>query len=150
MMEHMTGKNILVYNNSTEIAEKMEPLFAGEGMSTLTAADPEQLYQALNSREIHLMLIDVELNDKGWDAGIEMIASLREKSSIPLIVISAQSAETAKIMALEAGAEEVSLEEVFLEVDLVIIITTIIMDHTMDMMDIVDMVDMDQVDQETL
>ncbi len=106
MMEHMTGKNILVYNNSTEIAEKMEPLFAGEGMSTLTAADPEQLYQALNSREIHLMLIDVELNDKGWDAGIEMIASLREKSSIPLIVISAQSAETAKIMALEAGADD--------------------------------------------
>lgn len=100
------GKNILVYNNNTGIAEKMEALFASENLSTLVAADPEQLYQILGSEEIHLMLIDVELNDKGWDKGIEMIASLRKKSSIPLIVISAQSAETAKIMALEAGADD--------------------------------------------
>lgn len=100
------GKNILVYNNNTGIAEKIEALFASEDLSTLVAADPEQLYRVLGSEEIHLMLIDVELNDKGWDKGIEMIASLRKKSSIPLIVISAQSAETAKIMALEAGADD--------------------------------------------
>lgn len=99
-------KNILVYNNNTGIAEKMESLFASEDLSTLVAADLEQLYRVLGSEEIHLMLIDVELNDKGWDKGIEMIASLRKKSSIPLIVISAQSAETAKIMALEAGADD--------------------------------------------
>lgn len=48
----------------------------------------------------------MELNDKGWDKGIEMIAGLRGRSSIPLIVVSAQSAETAKIMALEAGADD--------------------------------------------
>jgi DNA-binding response OmpR family regulator len=52
------------------------------------------------------MLVDVELNDKGWDKGIEIIANLRRKSSIPVIVVSAQSAETAKIMALEAGADD--------------------------------------------
>ncbi len=52
------------------------------------------------------MLVDIELNDKGWDKGIEMIAGLRRRSSIPLIVVSAQSAETAKIMALEAGADD--------------------------------------------
>ena len=48
----------------------------------------------------------MELNDKGWDKGIEIIANLRRKSSIPVIVVSAQSAETAKIMALEAGADD--------------------------------------------
>ncbi len=99
-------KKVLVYNNQTKIAEKMEPLFIGEGLAMLVAADVEQLYTILEKSEIHLMLVDVELNDKGWDKGIEMIASLRRKSSIPLIVISAQSAETAKIMALEAGADD--------------------------------------------
>lgn len=99
-------KNILVYNNKTGIAEKMAPLFAGEGLSVLVAADIEHLYTILSSAQIHLMLVDVELNDKGWDRGIEMIANLRKKSSIPLIVVSAQSAETAKIMALEAGADD--------------------------------------------
>lgn len=84
----------------------MEPLFSGEGLGTLVVADVAQLYDAIESKEIHLMLVDVELNDKGWDRGIEMIAALRRKSSVPLIVISTQSAETAKIMSLEAGADD--------------------------------------------
>lgn len=99
-------KNILVYNNRTGIAEKMAPLMIGEGFSVLVAADLDHLYTILEKSQIHLMLVDVELNDKGWDKGIEMIAGLRAKSSIPLIVVSAQSAETAKIMALEAGADD--------------------------------------------
>ena len=99
-------KNILIYNNQTGIAEKMAPLFVGEGLSVLLAADLEQLHNLLEKAEIHLMLVDVELNDKGRDKGIEMIAGLRGRSSIPLIVVSAQSAETAKIMALEAGADD--------------------------------------------
>ncbi len=99
-------KKVLVYNNQTGIAEKMEPLFAGEGLEMLVAADEEELKKLLEDREIQLMLVDVALNDKGWDKGIELIAGLRRASSIPLIVVSGQSAETAKIMALEAGADD--------------------------------------------
>jgi len=99
-------RKILVYNNTTGIAEKMEPLFAGEELEMVVAADVERLEEILEKREVQLMLVDVELNDKGWDKGIELIAELRKESSIPLIVISAQSAETAKIMALEAGADD--------------------------------------------
>ena len=104
-------KNILVYNNQTGIAEKMVPLCTGEGIAVLVAANVQQLFEILDQAEIHLMLVDVELNDKGWDKGIEMIASLRRKSSIPLMVVSAQSAETAKIMALEAGADDYVTED---------------------------------------
>ncbi len=99
-------KKILVYNNRTGIAEKMAPLLIGEGLSVLVAADLDHLHTILERSDIHLMLVDVELKDKGWDRGIEMIAGLRAKSAIPLIVVSAQSAETAKIMALEAGADD--------------------------------------------
>lgn len=105
-MKDMLKRNILVYNNQTKIAEKMIPLCTGEGLSVLVAPNVEGLYEILDTSELHLMLVDVELNDKGWDKGIEMIANLRRKSSIPLIVVSAQSAETAKIMALEAGADD--------------------------------------------
>ena len=99
-------RKVLVYNNKTGIAEKMEPLFAGEGLKMTVAADVEQLEKILSAKEMQLMLVDVELNDKGWDRGIELIANLRKESSIPLIVVSSQSAETAKIMALEAGADD--------------------------------------------
>lgn len=97
---------ILIYNNQTGIAEKMEPLFAGEGLEMLIASNEEELKKLPENREIQLMLVDVALNDKGWDKGIELIAELRHASSIPLIVVSRQSAETAKIMALEAGADD--------------------------------------------
>ena len=99
-------RNILVYNNQTGIAEKMKPLFSREGLETVVVADAEQLYNVIETTEIHLLLVDVELNDKGWDRGIEMIMNLRRRSSVPLMVISTQSAETAKIMALEAGADD--------------------------------------------
>lgn len=66
-------KRILIYNNRTKIAEEMEPLLIGEGFEYIVAADVQELHEKL-SQEIHLMLVDVELNDKGWDKGIEMIA----------------------------------------------------------------------------
>lgn len=99
-------KKILIYNNRTGIAEKMEPLFTGEGLQMVVAADTDQLFEAVATQQFQLVLVDVELNDKGWDKGIELIAGLRRKSSIPVIVISTQTAETAKIMALEAGADD--------------------------------------------
>lgn len=103
---------ILVYNNQTGIAEKMDPFLRSEGLRMLVAANEEQLQESLSvkaetdAKEIQLMLVDVELNDKGWDRGIELIATLRRRSSVPLIVVSRQSSETAKIMALEAGADD--------------------------------------------
>lgn len=99
-------RNILIYNNQTKIAEKMKPLFSREELETVVVADADQLYTAIETMDIHLLLVDVELNDKGWDRGIELIMNLRRKSSVPLLVISTQSAETAKIMALEAGADD--------------------------------------------
>lgn len=100
------GKKILVYNNSTGIMEKMVPLFATEGLDTIAVSNSEQLCQTLKAQDFALVLVDIELNHTGWDKGIEMIASLRKTTPIPLFVVSAQSAETAKIMALEAGADD--------------------------------------------
>lgn len=99
-------QKILIYNNTTGIADKIEPLLMGEKMEVLVAESAADLELKLQKKEIHLLLVDLELEDKGWDKGIEMIATLRAKSRIPLIVVSGQSAETAKIMALEAGADD--------------------------------------------
>lgn len=99
-------KKILIYNNTTGIADRIEPLLMGEKMEVLVAESAADLERKLQKKEIHLLLVDLELEDKGWDKGIEMIATLRAKSRIPLIVVSGQSAETAKVMTLEAGADD--------------------------------------------
>lgn len=97
---------ILIYNNQTKIAERMEPFFNSEGYSVITAEDTEDLIIKMQEKDIQLIILDVELHDKGWDRGIQMISELRHATSIPLIVVSGQSADTAKIMALEAGADD--------------------------------------------
>ena len=65
-----------------------------------------QLQELLRAQEIQLLLLDVELDGKGWGEGIEMIHDIRNMTTIPIIIISAQDAETAKIMALNAGADD--------------------------------------------
>ena len=97
-------EKILIYNNKTGLAERMEQLILVEGFEFLLACTIQELDSRLH--EAKLLLLDVELEDKGWDKGIQLIADLRKKSSIPIIVVSGQVAETAKIMALEAGADD--------------------------------------------
>lgn len=99
-------RNIVVYNNNTGVVETMSPLFAGEDINMLVVTDLEELISAIDRGVMQLMLIDVELSESGWGSGIEMITYIRKKTSIPIIVISAQEAETAKIMALDAGADD--------------------------------------------
>lgn len=99
-------RNLVVYNDNTGISEKMGALFAGEGIHMQVAGSLEELLSLLEEGQMHLVLIDVELDGRGWCNGIEVLAHIRKKSSIPIIVVSAQSAETAKIMALNAGADD--------------------------------------------
>ncbi len=99
-------RSIVVFNNHTGIVEIMKPLFAGEGIHMVVASAMENLLEILKTGEMHLMLIDAELDEKGMGAGIEMISKLRKTSSIPIIIVSRQTAETAKIMALDAGADD--------------------------------------------
>ncbi len=99
-------KVVLIYDNRTELVEIMSPLLAGEGIKLVEADSLEQVYQLLATGNIHLMLIDVELGTTGWGSGIELIGRLRRKSSISLIVVSEQKSDTAKIMALNSGADD--------------------------------------------
>ncbi len=106
-------KNIVVFHNDTKhrsIVETMEPLFAGEEMRMWVVSTVQELLEILSTGVMHLMMINIELEEKGLGSGIELIANLRRKSAIPLIVVSKQAAETAKIMALNAGADDYVIE----------------------------------------
>lgn len=99
-------RNIVVFNNNTGVMETMSPLFAGESINMAVANNLEELLSLLDNDNIQLMLLDAELDDNGWGSGLELLNLIRRKTSIPIIVISAQSAEAAKITALNAGADD--------------------------------------------
>ena len=99
-------KRVAVYNNNTGVIEIMSSLLAGEGLKMVAVTGRAQLQELLRAQEIQLLLLDVELDGRGWGEGIEMIHDIRNMTTIPIIIISAQDAETAKIMALNAGADD--------------------------------------------
>ena len=99
-------RKVAVYNNNTGVTETMSSLLAGEGLKMIAVTDEKRLKEMLRFQEIHLLMLDVELDGKGWGAGIELIHEIRNLTTIPIIIISAQTAETAKIMALNAGADD--------------------------------------------
>ena len=99
-------RKVAVYNNNTGVAETMSALLAGEGVKMIAVTGKAQLKELLRAQAIQLLLLDVELDGTGWGEGIELITEIRNMPTIPIIIISAQKAETAKIMALNAGADD--------------------------------------------
>ena len=99
-------KNILVYNNNTGIVATMGPLFAGEALRVTVDRNLHELNAALEEQTIHLLITDIEVKEKGITDGIELISYIRSRSSVPIIVVSANEGETSKIMALNAGADD--------------------------------------------
>ena len=104
-------RTVLIYNNRTGVAEVIGTLLEGEEICMQVVEDDKELVKKLQTEKYHLLLVDVELQDKGWSSGVEMIAQIRRESSIPIVVVSNQASETAKIMALNAGADDYVLAE---------------------------------------
>lgn len=103
---NIVEKNIIVYNNRTGIVEQMGPLFNGEGMKLHKTEMLQELYEILLRGSMHLMILDIEPDGQDWQKGIRILQEIRSHCRIPMIVVSQQADETAKIMALEAGADD--------------------------------------------
>lgn len=99
-------KNILVYNNCSDIAEKLLPFCAGEGISVRKIVTGKEMELFTYLPEAHLLLLDIFMDEKNWLAGIRLIHKIRAESKIPIIIMSDQKTETVKIMALDAGADD--------------------------------------------
>lgn len=96
----------MVYNNQSGIKEIMEPFVQSEGMRICSAASVEELRRMIINKKACLMLVDLELSENEWGDDINVLSQIRALSGIPMIVISGQTAETAKIMALNSGADD--------------------------------------------
>lgn len=70
------------------------------------AATRKELLTLLENGATHLMLIDAKLDERNLKNGVEFIAILRKKTTVPIIVVSAQNGENAKVLALNAGADD--------------------------------------------
>ena len=95
--------NILVCDDDKEIVDAIEIYLSQDGYKIYKAYDGEQAIQILDKEEIHLLIMDIMMPKLD---GIRATLKIREYSSIPIIILSAKSEDTGKILGLNIGADD--------------------------------------------
>lgn len=95
--------NILVCDDDKEIVDAIEIYLSQDGYKIYKAYDGEQAIQILDKEEIHLLIMDIMMPKLD---GIRATQKIREYSSIPIIILSAKSEDTDKILGLNIGADD--------------------------------------------
>jgi DNA-binding response OmpR family regulator len=101
--EVMTMYNILVCDDDKEIVEAIEIYLAQEGYHILKAYDGMEALDILEREEVNLLILDVMMPRMD---GIRATLKIREKNSIPIIILSAKSEDADKILGLNVGADD--------------------------------------------
>ena len=96
-------KNVLVVDDDKEIVDSIELYLRNEGINILKAYDGMQALDILVNNDIHLILMDIMMPKLD---GIKATIKIREEKSIPIILVSAKSEDSDKIIGLNIGADD--------------------------------------------
>lgn len=101
-MENLTP-TILVVDDDRDIVRAIAKLLEMEGYNVVKAYDGIDALEKLSENSIQLILIDVMMPKLD---GLSTMMKIREKKNIPIIVLSAKSEDTDKILGLSMGADD--------------------------------------------
>lgn len=95
--------NILICDDDKEIVDAIEIYLKNEGYKVYKAYDGEEAIRILKAEDIQLLIMDVMMPKLD---GIHATLKIREYSSIPIIMLSAKTEDTDKILGLNVGADD--------------------------------------------
>src|SRR5262245_25172570 len=100
----MAGRpTILMVEDETSITEPLAEALDREGFATRVAGTVADAISAADDEMPDLVLLDVMLPD---GSGYDVARSLRERSNVPIIMLTARGEETDRIVGLELGADD--------------------------------------------
>lgn len=94
---------ILVVDDEKEIRDAIEIYLSYEGIKVIQAQDGIEALEKLQEHTIHLILLDIMMPRMD---GIAATFKIREQKNIPIILLSAKSEDTDKILGLQVGADD--------------------------------------------
>ena len=99
----METYNILVVDDDREIVRSLSRLLELEGYRVYKAYHGVEALDILMSEQIHLILLDVMMPKLN---GLSALMKIREKNNIPVIMLSAKTEESDKVLGLSMGADD--------------------------------------------
>lgn len=95
--------NILVCDDEKSIVDAIEIYLKQENYNIIKAYNGEEALRALEENEVHLILLDIMMPKLD---GLNTTIKIRERLNIPIIILSAKSEDTDKILGLNFGADD--------------------------------------------
>jgi two-component system response regulator MtrA len=94
---------VLIAEDEAAIADSVAYALHGEGFEVGTVPDGESALEAVRSDGYDVLVLDLMLPGV---SGIEVCRRLRSESPIPILMLTARTAEVDRVLGLEAGADD--------------------------------------------
>lgn len=95
--------NILVCDDEKEIVDAIEIYLKNDGYNVFKAFDGKEALSFIEEKNIHLVIMDIMMPKMD---GMIATNKIRENNNIPVIMLSAKSEDTDKILGLNMGADD--------------------------------------------
>jgi len=105
----MNMPNILIVEDDQEINNLIGDALKKENYSVIQAFDGRQALEMYNDN-CQLVILDLMLP---YVNGVEVLRKIREKSTLPVIILSAKDEETDKVIGLGMGADDYIIKPFF-------------------------------------
>ena len=97
------GLRILIVDDDAKLFELLKSYFEQNDVSAISAPDGPSALALLDGETVDAVLLDVMM--PGMD-GLTVLRKLRDKSQVPVIMLTAKGDETDRVVGLELGADD--------------------------------------------
>ncbi|EXJ22741.1 Phosphate regulon transcriptional regulatory protein PhoB (SphR) [Alkalibacterium sp. AK22] len=94
---------ILVADDDKEICDLLEIYIKNEGFEVEKAYDGQEVLNKVKHLDVDCLILDVMMPKK---SGLEVVNEIRKDSSLPILMLSAKTADVDKIRGLTRGADD--------------------------------------------
>ena len=99
----MSAYQVLVVDDEVEIQEAIEIYLKHENITVFKANDGLEALEVLAREEVHLIILDIMMPRLD---GIKTTLRIREERNIPILMLSAKTEDTDKVIGLNVGADD--------------------------------------------
>ncbi|NLD39554.1 MAG: response regulator [Desulfatiglans sp.] len=98
----MAGR-VLIIEDDAKIRMLLKEYLEGNGFEVITLSDGNNALDSINSESPDIVILDIMLPGKN---GLEVLKEIRQKNSIPIIMLTAKGEDADRIVGLELGADD--------------------------------------------
>ena len=96
-------ETVLLVDDDAALLEVMSIVLSSEGYRVITAADGAEALREVGDEGLDLVVLDVMLPRI---SGFEVLKKIREKSDVPVVMLTAKGQSVDKVVGLELGADD--------------------------------------------